>query len=80
MDFRETFREIWIGWAYLVDKVSGKEPTHDIAIKRTAHYERAFGRQRPPHGKEYIDAKYKERTIHPVKVEVDRRVEVMVEG
>lgn len=83
MDFRETFREIWVGCVYLVEKVRGKEPTQDIGPKRTAHYERAFGRQRPLQGTEYSDANLvecKERTLHPVEIEVDRRVEVMVEG
>ncbi|KAF8813756.1 DUF300-domain-containing protein [Phlegmacium glaucopus] len=80
MDFRETFREIWIGSVYLVEKVKGKEPTQDFGTKRTAHYEQAFGRQRPLQGKEYTNANYQERTPHPVKIEVDQRVEVMIEG
>ena len=83
MDFRETFREIWVGWVYLVDKIRGKEPTHDAGAKRTAYYERAFGRQRPLHGKEYTDTnfvKYKERIPHPIKIDIDREVEIMVEG
>lgn len=80
MDFRETFREIWIGSVYLVQKVRGKEPTHDVRTKRTAHYERAFGRQRPLQGKEYTDVNFVECQESPVKIEVDRRVEVMVEG
>lgn len=83
LDFRETFREIWIGLVYLVDKVRGKEPTHDVGTKRTAHYERAFGRRRPAHGSEYAKANFvihKGRTFHPVEVEVNRHVEIMVEG
>lgn len=85
MDFRETFREIWIGWVYLIDTVRGKEPTHDIGTKRTAHYERAFGRQRqkPLPGKGHTNANFdknKKSTCHPAKIEVDRCVEVAVEG
>ncbi|RDB24739.1 hypothetical protein Hypma_007940 [Hypsizygus marmoreus] len=46
MDFRETFREIWVGWIYILDKMRGKEPTHDLGARRIAHYEEAFGRPR----------------------------------
>jgi hypothetical protein len=46
MDFRETFREIWIGTIYLLDKIRGKEPKPDLGIIREGHYESAFGKQR----------------------------------
>jgi hypothetical protein len=51
MDFRETFREIWIGSIYMFDKIRGKEPKPDLGIIRENHYESAFGRQRPLPGK-----------------------------
>ena len=70
MDFRETFREIWIECVYLIDNARGKEPIHDIKTKRTAHYERAFGRQRPLYGKGYNHFKSKESPIS-MKIEVD---------
>ncbi|PPQ62953.1 hypothetical protein CVT24_006193 [Panaeolus cyanescens] len=46
MDFRETFREIWVGCIYLFDKTRGREPKPDFKVRRTAHYEGAFGRPR----------------------------------
>ncbi|KAF9049927.1 organic solute transporter Ostalpha-domain-containing protein [Panaeolus papilionaceus] len=46
MDFRETFREIWVGCVYLIDKARGREPKPDFKVRRTAHYEGAFGRSR----------------------------------
>jgi hypothetical protein len=54
LDFRETFREIYVGWIYILDKMRGREPTPDIGARRNAHYESAFGRPRPsnlPSGK-----------------------------
>ncbi|KAJ7287291.1 DUF300-domain-containing protein [Mycena rebaudengoi] len=47
LDFRETFREIRIGWIYIWDKMCGREPTPDKGARRIAHYESAFGRPRP---------------------------------
>nr|GAT46121.1 predicted protein [Mycena chlorophos] len=46
-DFRETGREIRAGWVYIMDKMSGREPTPDRGARRFAHYESAFGRPRP---------------------------------
>ncbi|KAJ2916305.1 hypothetical protein MD484_g4124, partial [Candolleomyces efflorescens] len=47
LDFRETFREIWIGCVYMFDKMRGREPSPDFSARRAAHYERAFGQSRP---------------------------------
>ncbi|KAJ7129004.1 organic solute transporter Ostalpha-domain-containing protein [Mycena crocata] len=47
LDFRETFREIRVGWIYILDKMRGREPTPDMGARRIAHYESAFGRPRP---------------------------------
>ncbi|KAF7315183.1 hypothetical protein MIND_00032700 [Mycena indigotica] len=47
LDFRETFREIRIGWVYIIDKIRGREPTPDRGARRFGHYESAFGRPRP---------------------------------
>ncbi|KAE9400698.1 DUF300-domain-containing protein [Gymnopus androsaceus JB14] len=47
MDFRETFRELWIGTIYLWDKMRGHDPAPDINARRVAHYESAFGAPRP---------------------------------
>jgi hypothetical protein len=47
LDFRETFREIRIGWIYIWDKMCGREPTPDKGARRIAQYESAFGRPRP---------------------------------
>ncbi|KAF9460767.1 organic solute transporter Ostalpha-domain-containing protein [Collybia nuda] len=47
MDFRESFREIWIGCVYIFQKLQGKEPTQDMSAKRVSHFEGAFGRARP---------------------------------
>ncbi|KAJ3808322.1 organic solute transporter Ostalpha-domain-containing protein [Lentinula aff. lateritia] len=48
MDFRETFRELWIGSIYLWEKMCGHEPKPDINARRVAHYKNAFGLTRPP--------------------------------
>ncbi|KAJ7496997.1 organic solute transporter Ostalpha-domain-containing protein [Mycena latifolia] len=47
LDFRETLREIRLGWVYIWDKMRGREPTPDMGARRNAHYESAFGRPRP---------------------------------
>ncbi|KAJ3748543.1 organic solute transporter Ostalpha-domain-containing protein [Lentinula detonsa] len=47
MDFRETFRELWIGTIYLWEKIRGRDPQPDIKARRAAHYENAFGPARP---------------------------------
>ena len=84
MDFRETFREIWIGTIYLFDKIRGKEPKPDLGIIREGHYESAFGKQRPlpgrpqrsqlmAHGKEKDD----DGLVFPVvEIEVDQEFEI----
>ncbi|KAJ7209681.1 organic solute transporter Ostalpha-domain-containing protein, partial [Mycena pura] len=46
-DFRETFREIRVGWIYILDKMHGREPKPDIGARRIAHFESAFERPRP---------------------------------
>lgn len=48
MDFRETFRELWIGSVYLWEKMCGHDPKPDINARRVAHYKNAFGLTRPP--------------------------------
>ncbi|KAJ4483599.1 organic solute transporter Ostalpha-domain-containing protein [Lentinula aciculospora] len=48
MDFRETFRELWIGIIYLWEKMRGRDPRPDINARRVAHYENAFEPTRPP--------------------------------
>ena len=88
MDFRETFREIWIGCVYLYDKIRGKEPKLDVGAKRSAHYEVAFGRSRFPQSlspqgvqnTEKMERKFGNATLPSVEIEVDRAVEVEVEG
>lgn len=83
MDFRETFREIWIGTIYLFDKIRGKVPKPDLGIIREGHYESAFGRQRPlpgrlqrsqlmAHGKEMDDG-----LVFPVvEIDIDQEFEL----
>lgn len=46
LDFRETFREIWQGCVYIVDKVRGREHKADSNAKHASHFETAFGRDR----------------------------------
>jgi hypothetical protein len=46
MDFRETFRELWIGCIYLWEKMKGREPMVDKEVRRLAHYETAFEKPR----------------------------------
>ncbi|KIM75790.1 hypothetical protein PILCRDRAFT_826947 [Piloderma croceum F 1598] len=45
-DFRETFREIWVGCIYISDRVQGVEPRPDVGARRMAMMEAAFGRAR----------------------------------
>jgi len=83
MDFRETFREIWIGTIYMFDKIRGKEPKPDLGVIREGYYESAFGRQRRlpgrpqrsqliPHKKEKDDS-----PVFPVvEIEVDQEFEI----
>lgn len=46
MDFRETFRELWVGCVYLWAKLRGKDPKVDAGAKRATYYESVFGRAR----------------------------------
>jgi hypothetical protein len=46
-DFRETFREIWAGFIYVIERIKGREPRPDRGVRRVAHMERALGRVRP---------------------------------
>ena len=90
MDFRETFREIWVGCVYLFDKMRGKEPKPDFGVRRTAHYEVAFGRSRVLQGQNSLplrgtkrgdkEAKQSTPVIPAVEIEVEREVSVEVEG
>ncbi|KAG6920013.1 hypothetical protein DXG01_010081 [Tephrocybe rancida] len=84
MDFRETFREIWIGWIYIWDKMRGKEPAYDVGARRTAHYEEAFGRPRTSaknnnSGADEI-SRGKVATLPKVEIEVLEDVDVDIEG
>jgi len=90
MDFRETFREIWIGCVYLFDKMRGKEPKPDFGARRSAHYEVAFGRSRVLQGQSSLllhgtkhgdkEAKQSIPVLPAVEIEVERDVSVEVEG
>ncbi|KAF8070429.1 organic solute transporter Ostalpha-domain-containing protein, partial [Lyophyllum atratum] len=86
MDFRETFREIWIGWIHIWDKMRGKEPTPDVGARRIAHYEGAFGRSRAlyPKGANHDPGMPCEEervaTLPVVEVEIEREVDVDIEG
>ncbi|KAF9501795.1 DUF300-domain-containing protein [Pleurotus eryngii] len=48
MDFRETFREMWVGWLYIWDRIRGREPRPDVNARRLAHHEEVMGRSRLP--------------------------------
>ncbi|KDR75253.1 hypothetical protein GALMADRAFT_542138 [Galerina marginata CBS 339.88] len=80
MDFRETFREIWVGCVYMFDKMRGKEPKLDFGVIRESHYEGAFGRQRPlPGWFLQTDSKAEipqEATLPSLEIEVDQQVEI----
>ncbi|KAG6837828.1 hypothetical protein H0H93_016196 [Arthromyces matolae] len=82
MDFRETFREIWIGCIHLWDRTRGKESTYDIGARRTAHFTEAFGRPRASsstiHGDN--DDGYNVATLPKVHVNVEEHVDVEIEG
>lgn len=86
MDFRETFREIWIGCVYMFDKLRGKEPKPDFGARRIAHYEIAFGRSRVLQGHSlplrstkggHEGAKHRKSTAG---IEIERDVSVELEG
>ncbi|KAL0956001.1 hypothetical protein HGRIS_002177 [Hohenbuehelia grisea] len=71
LDFRETFRELRVGWLYIWDRLRGREPRHDYGIRRIAHLEGAIGRGRP-------FTKPGERAP-PTKVEKEAMIEVQVD-
>jgi hypothetical protein len=82
MDFRETLREIWSGWLYIIHTIRGKEPTSDVGAKRTAHFKEAFGRPRAPaalHTKMIVSERKSEPDF-PVEVEVEEQVDVDIGG
>lgn len=83
MDFRETFREIWVGCIYMFDKMRGKEPKPDFGVLRQSHYEEAFGRQRALPGRSQWSSRtdrkseeLPEPTFPTLEIEVDRETEV----
>ncbi len=88
MDFRETIPELWAGCVYMWHKFRGKEPVLDIGAMRAAHYESAFGKQRPSRfrrntdddGSDKDDINLKEPTLPKVQVEVEEQVEVDIAG
>lgn len=81
MDFRDTFREIWIGWIYILDRMRGREPTPDRGARRVAHLEAALGKTRPSRfGADLGDTKNEKSTTNAVEVEVEQRVDVDVSG
>lgn len=80
MDFRETFREIWVGCIYIFDKLRGKEPTLDVGARRAAHYEGAFGMVRPsriaPRSNLEPNTEKTSPALPAVEIEVEEHVEV----
>ncbi|KAF9524015.1 organic solute transporter Ostalpha-domain-containing protein [Crepidotus variabilis] len=91
MDFRETFREIWVGCKYMFDKMRGKEPKYDRGAMRNAHYEVAFGRSRFQQPESELVQKEKKidgkelgtqgtATLPVVEIEVDKETEVDLDG
>ncbi|KAF5325855.1 hypothetical protein D9611_000018 [Ephemerocybe angulata] len=84
LDFRETFREIWMGCVYMFDKMRGREPRHDFGARRAAHYEEAFGQARPaqPKAKKGVAANRKanQPNLSPSDITIRQEVEVDVSG
>lgn len=88
MDFRETFREVWTGCKYMYDKLRGREPKYDRGAWRNAHYEVAFGRSRfnqpivttQKEKDDRSEVESRVATLPVVEVEIDREVEVDLEG
>lgn len=70
----------------MFDSMRGKEPTPDFGVIREAHYRSAFGRQRP------FQTNLQQQQMHDrmisandltfpaVQIEVDREVEVVING
>lgn len=82
MDFRETFREMWSGWRYVMYKIRGKEPASDVGAKRIAYYKEAFGRSRRSGARRSKDALSKRETEpdFPVEMEIEEQVDVDIGG
>lgn len=82
MDFRETFREMWSGWRYVMYKIRGKEPASDVGAKRIAYYKEAFGRSRRSGARRSKDALSKCETEpdFPVEMEIEEQVDVDIGG
>ncbi|KAF5322163.1 hypothetical protein D9619_001707 [Psilocybe cf. subviscida] len=87
LDFRETFREIWVGCVYMFDRMRGREPTPDFGVIRENHYEGAFGRSRraQPTSIAKLSADQKKYTLDDVTyptvaIDVEEKVEVDVDG
>ncbi|KAJ3570906.1 hypothetical protein NP233_g4098 [Leucocoprinus birnbaumii] len=88
MDFRETFKELWIGCVYMWHKSLGKEPAVDTGAIRAQYYEGVFGKARPTQYQQRQDEEdsddgnidSKQPTLPQVQVEVTERVEVDIGG
>ncbi|KAG9220647.1 hypothetical protein CCMSSC00406_0003746 [Pleurotus cornucopiae] len=83
MDFRETFREMWVGWLYIWDRMRGREPRPDVNARRLAHHEEVMGRSRLPPNFTKARAVAQTREVGEekekvplIKVDVEERVEV----
>lgn len=90
MDFRETFRELWVGCIYMWHKFRGKEPVIDTSAIRASYYEGVFGKQRPTKGQrdnnndddasDDNNIDLKQPTLPQVQVAVFEHVEVDIGG
>ncbi|KAF5351717.1 hypothetical protein D9756_007521 [Leucocoprinus leucothites] len=88
MDFRETFRELWVGCVYMWHDFRGKEPAIDTGAIRATYYEGVFGKQRPTRHQRHQDddtsnddnIDLKQPTLPRVQVEINERIEVDVGG
>ncbi|KAJ8696250.1 hypothetical protein PTI98_006132 [Pleurotus ostreatus] len=83
MDFRETFREMWVGWLYIWDRMRGREPRPDVNARRLAHHEEVMGRSRLPPNFTKARAVVQTREVGEekekaplIKVDVEERVEI----
>ncbi|KAL4266333.1 DUF300-domain-containing protein [Pleurotus pulmonarius] len=83
MDFRETFREMWVGWLYIWDRMRGREPRPDVNARRLAHHEEVMGRSRLPSNftkaravAQIREAGEEKEKAPLIKVNVEERVEV----
>ncbi|KAH8828193.1 organic solute transporter Ostalpha-domain-containing protein [Flagelloscypha sp. PMI_526] len=94
MDFRETFREIWVGIKYMWSRSRKKTPKVDAQAMKTSHYSRAFEEVRPSHmsrssrptsekdSKSKVDRHGEKKlpTLPIVDIHVDRSVEADIGG